>query len=63
MGKLALMESELRLKVDVAGTAETIWEGEGHFVTTKGNTIVHNGAKKLGQKVLNFISEKSCRPV
>ena len=35
VGKLALMESELqRLKVDVAGIAETRWKGEGHFITT-----------------------------
>lgn len=47
VGKLVLMESELqRLEVDVAGIAETRWEGEGHLITTKGNTVVCGGGKK-----------------
>ncbi|CAF2370343.1 unnamed protein product [Rotaria sp. Silwood2] len=38
-----------RVGVDICGLAEIRWEGQGHFNTTKGHTVIYSGNEKRGQ--------------
>ena len=50
LGKLQILESEMeRLRMDICGLAEVRWKGQGHFVTTSGNTVVYSGQKEQGR--------------
>ena len=37
-----------RLKVDICGLTEIRWEGQGHFHTSKGHTVIYSGNEKRG---------------
>lgn len=51
LGKVHMLEREmLKMKVNLCGLAEVRWEGQGHFTTSNGNTIVYSGGDKQGQK-------------
>ena len=60
LGKVQVLGEELeRNKVDICGLAEVRWEGQGHFTTSDGHTIVYSGGEHRGQRgVAIWISRK-----
>ena len=44
LGKVQLLGEEMmRLGVDICGLSEVRWDGQGHFTTLHGHTIVYSG--------------------
>jgi len=44
LGKVQLLGDEMmRLRVDICGLSEERWNGQGHFTTLDGHTIVYSG--------------------
>ena len=49
LGKVQLLGDEMvRLGVDICGLSEVRWNGQGHFTTLDGHTIVHSGRLTQG---------------
>jgi len=49
LGKTHVLGRELE-RVEICGSAEVRWEGQGHFTTLEGHTIVYSGGKTSGQQ-------------
>jgi hypothetical protein len=65
LGKVQVLGEELiRNKVDICGLAEVRWEGQGHFTTSDGHTIIYSGGEHRGQRgVAIWISKKIGRSI
>ena len=49
LGKIQILKYEMeRLEVDIWGLTEVRWEGQGHFHTSKGHTVIYSGNEKRG---------------
>ena len=49
LGKVHLFGDEMmRLGVDICGLSEVRWNGQGHFTTLDGHTIVYSGHVRSG---------------
>jgi len=49
LGKVQLLGEEMmRLRVDVCGLSDVRWDGDGHFTTLDGHTIVYSGRTTWG---------------
>ena len=49
LGKVQLLgEETTRLGVDICGLSEVRWDGQGHFTTLDGHTIVYSGRLTQG---------------
>jgi len=49
LGKVQLLgEDMMRLGVDICGLSERRWDGQGHFTTLDGHTIVYSGRLTQG---------------
>ena len=49
LGKVQLLGDEMmRLGVDICGLSEVRWNGQGHFTTLDGHTIVYSGRLTQG---------------
>ena len=49
LGKVQLLGDEMmRLGVDICGLSEVRWNGQGHFTTLYGHTIVYSGRLTQG---------------
>ena len=49
IGKVQLLGQELeRNKVGICGLSEVRWEGQGHFITTEGHTMIYSGRDVRG---------------
>ena len=49
LGKVQLLGDEMmRLMVDICGLSEVRWNGQGHFTTLDGHTIVYSGRLTQG---------------
>ena len=50
LGKVQILGNELeRLEVDLCGLCEVRWEGQGHFTTLEGHTIIYSGRTTQGR--------------
>ena len=73
LGKMQILEHEMeRLKVDICGLTEVRWEGQGqgHFHTSKGHTVIYSRNEKRGLHGIAIWMHKkiyqaiiSCEPV
>jgi len=51
LGKVQLLDEEMmRLGVDICGLSEVRWDGQGHFTTLDGHTIVYSGRPTQGMQ-------------
>jgi len=48
LGKVLLGEEMMRLGVDICGLSEVRWDGQGHFTTLDGHTVVYSGRLAQG---------------
>ena len=60
LGKVQLLDEEMmRLAVDICGLSEVRWNGQGHFTTLDGHTIVYSGRPTQGMsEVVVWIHRK-----
>jgi len=60
LGKVQLLgEETTRLGVDICGLSEVRWDGQGHFTTLDGHTIVYSG--RLTQGMTGMTCQQSSR--
>jgi exonuclease III len=59
IGKMHTLEQEMaQVRLDMCGLAEVTQEGQGHFNTIEGYTVVYSGGEKQGQNGVAIWSHK-----
>lgn len=65
LGKMQIFEHEMdRKRMDICGLSEIRWEGQGHFHTLGGHTVMFCGNNKRGlHDVATWVNKKIAQAI